>query len=81
MFWLPKISVQFVDQDGCYVQQGIRVRAAPGHGQGSLSDEMTKGIMTPLDSEETREALCKGNPEKSAFIRSLPSARIVPCST
>lgn len=81
MSWQPKVTVRFVSIDGCYYWHGVRVRAASGHGVGSLSDEVTRGIVTPLDSEDTRKALCRARSDIAAYVLALPTARIVPCST
>lgn len=81
MSWQPKVTVRFVDPNGCYFWQGIRVRGASGHGKGSLSDEAVQNIITPLDSEETRKALCRARADIAAFVLALPVVRIIPCGT
>lgn len=74
------IRVQFVGQDGCYRLRGVRVRCAPGYGDGSLEDEYLWGLVTPLAGDEARRAVlsCIADPELAAFVRSLPVARLEP---
>ena len=72
-----KIIIQFVERDGCYKRAGVRVRCAPGNGDGSLYDEMERGIKTPLGGEGglTKLLECISSAETVAFIRTLPIAK------
>ena len=74
----PRIVVQYVGRDGCYVMNGVRVRCAPGNGAGSLRDEFASGIRTPFASEKDRHDLSGSvsGPKLKEFVRSLPAARL-----
>lgn len=74
----PSIVVQYVGRDGCYVLNGVRVRCAAGHGEGSLRDEHGRGISTPLASEEDRDTVlsCLSTPEMRGFVESLLAVRL-----
>ena len=76
----PKIIFEVCDPDGCTNLLGVRVRTAPGVGEGSLYDEMSKGIMTPLKSEEDRQEILKimENKETRDFVLGLPVAQAIP---
>lgn len=75
-----RIEIQFVAADGTYLMaNGMRVRCAPGNGEGSLSDEMVRGVRTPFDAEPSRKIcleLVTGR--EVGFVRSLPSVKLVP---
>jgi hypothetical protein len=76
---LAKVILQFIEPDGTYMLRGLRVRAAPGVGMGpgTLVDEASRDVRTPLDSEEARKVilgLC--GPELKPFVRSLPAVAI-----
>lgn len=76
------MKVQFIDHDGCYLLQGIRVRVAPGNGPGSIDDEFERGVTTPLASEKDRK-MCSdlaSRMDMRKFINSLPVAKLVPRS-
>lgn len=75
-----RLVLRVIGSDGCYRVQGLRVRAARGNGEGSLDDEMARGVVTPLHGDEGRRTclgLCSG-PDLRGFIRSLPVARPEP---
>jgi hypothetical protein len=75
------INVQFVGRDGCYVLGDVRVRCAPGHGEGSLRDEHGRAVLTPLGGDSDRELVleCVGGDEELArFVEGLPVARLEP---
>lgn len=69
-----EIHFQLVEVDGCYIKHGMRVRAGPGNGMGSLEDERERGIVTPLCSEHSR-GVCLGlvGRDMKAFVRELPA--------
>lgn len=81
MFLPPKLIIRFVAPDGCYSLDGMRVRVASGYGEGSLVDEISKGTVTPLDTEKLRADLYKASTHQEAqdFIISLPHVRRAPC--
>lgn len=70
------LIVSFVRADGTYTRDGIRVRAAPGVGPGSLHDEVERGERTPV-VEDVREQLIRAARTKTAreFVEALPIAR------
>ena len=74
------IEVRYVARDGTLRRGGIRVRAAPGHGDGSLSDDYLWGEITPLDGDRALQSILDTvkNERLRAFVRSLPVARTVP---
>ncbi len=76
---METVRVQFVASDGTYRKQGLRIRAGPGNGEGSLHDEFERGVRTPLAGDQARRMVlaCVTNPELKAFVRSLPIARTV----
>lgn len=70
------VVVQFVEPDGTYRLCGVRVRCAPGNEDGSLIDEMARGVVTPLapDSRHELRAAFYRNAEALRFIDALPEA-------
>lgn len=74
------VRVQLVHPDGTIVRRGLRVRVAPGVGDGSVADEYFWGEVTPLDGDAARDAVLSAvrRPAVRAFVRSLPVARAVP---
>lgn len=74
------IEVRYVARDGTLRRCGVRVRAAPGHGKGSLAEEYVWGEMTPLDGDRALRAILDTVKDERlrAFVRSLPVARTVP---
>lgn len=74
------VRVQLVHPDGTIVRKGLRVRVAPGVGDGSAADEYVWGEITPLDGDAARDAVLSAvrGPAVRAFVRSLPVARFVP---
>ena len=76
---METLRVQLVAGDGTYREQGLRVRAGPGNGEGSLHDEFERGVRTPLAGDKGKQMVlsCITDPELKAFVRSLPVARMV----
>ena len=73
--------IQLVGRDGCFMMDGVRVRAAPGwhEEQGSLADEADRGVRTPLAGEGARrEVLGCCAPEHFELVASLPVAVVMP---
>lgn len=74
------VSVQLVPPDGTIVRNGLRVRLAPGVGEGSLVDEYFWDVKTPLLGDEVRDELLRtvNRDALAAFVRALPVARVRP---
>lgn len=74
------VTVRLVRADGTIVRKGLRVRVAPGIGDGSVTDEYFWGEITPLDGEAVRDTILESvrNPAVRAFVRLLPVVRTVP---
>jgi|GEM_PF-3040543 len=72
------IYVQYVLADGTFKRQGIRVRCAPGNGDGSIWDEFKRGVLTPLDGDQAKTDMLRmvSRPEVKAYIERLPIARV-----
>ena len=66
-----------MDADGTFVRDGVRVRAAPGNGAGSLEDEYFWDVRTPLADEDARKTVCSliSSRELIDFVMSLPAGR------
>ncbi|SFI90826.1 hypothetical protein [Albimonas pacifica] len=76
-----EVYVQFIGEDGCYMMAGVRVRCAPGNGDGSLWDEARRGVVTPLAEEGDREVVAAlAGPDLRPFVEKLPVAKAIPLS-
>lgn len=74
------VRVRLVRPDGTIVRRGVRVRVAPGVGDGSVADEYVWDEITPLDGDAARDVVLAAvhTPAVRAFVQSLPVARFVP---
>jgi len=77
---LKGLEVHFVRPDVCRLwahDLSVHTCDAVGSGEGSLDDELARGIRTPWTSaEHKRAALAHLDGELLAFARSLPNVRV-----
>ncbi len=74
------LRMQVIGRDGCYVMNGLRVRAAAGcrdrNGKpvpGSIWDEISRGVITPLAERKALADVRNGvSSEHKAYVRNLP---------
>ena len=75
----PGLTVRYIRADGTAVVRGTRVRFAWGASvEGSLLEEMARGVRTPV-MEDCRPDILRqfrGEPNVAEFVRSLPVVRL-----
>ena len=83
---ISSLRMQVVGRDGCYVIDGLRVRAAAGcreaNGEpvpGSIWDEMERKVITPLAGRRALEDVRNGvSIEHKAYVHGLPVVELKP---